>query len=308
MVGTKRLNSQYAKIETLYGQGDHAGCVAACSELFGQLMGGLYLSITGEKAPLSVILSDIDFWRTVGDKTFCDTAGMLHYACYRLTEEGGSEAKPENAARLAMSGLDDVIEYTARFFAGKGKEKCLDPILLQRDDIREQILRWTESLRVQLDGAGCSDGFSMQPPFLNACLLDFPERETALWTRFIAEQLRRIGLLTGADVQVLDAEQVVVERVGLTNEFIRRATAAANGGALLIEHFEEFDMPCVGGNLLDRALRTTLTAAERYRGSLCIVVSGQGENVEKAFHRAEQGAEYFRLMLSLRQDKRGKRK
>ncbi len=299
MVGAKRLNSRYAAVEALLERGAYAGCVEACSAMFGELMGGLYLSVMGETAQTAVILSDIEFWREIGSKAFCDTAGMLQYACYRLTEGDGTE--PEKAARLAKAGLDDIIEYAADFLSRHGADKCLDPVVLKRDDVRGRIRRLTEGLRARLDEAGCSGGFSMQPPFMNVCLLNFPERETAAWTRYIAGQLQRAGLLTSAETRVLDAEQVVEERVGLTNEFIRRAAAGANGGALLIEHFEEFDMPCVGGNLLDRALRTILTAAERYRGSLCIVVAGAGESVERAFRRAEEAEERFPLILALRE-------
>ena len=107
-------------------------------------------------------------------------------------------------------------------------------------------------------------------------------------------------MLSSPRVHTLDADQVIVERVGMTNEFIRRAAAKANGGVLLIEHFEEFDMPCAGGTLIDRALKTTVTAAENYRGSLCIVVSGEGESVERAFRRLDRGEEYFPLILSYR--------
>ncbi len=299
MIGAKRLNSQYAAVETLYGQGAYAACVAACGEVLEELLGGLYLGVMGETARLSVILSDIEFWRVIDDRQFCDTAGMLQYACCRLAEESGAE--PEKAARLATTGLDDVIEHAARFLARSGAEKCVDPAVLKREDMRERVRVMTEGLRAKLDAAGCSGGFSMQPPFMNAFLLDFPERENAAWTRFLAGRLQRAGLLTTARVGVLDAERVVDERVGLTNEFIRRAAAGANGGALLIEHFEEFDMPCLGGNLLDRALKTTLTAAEKYRGSLCIVVAGRGESVERAFRRAEAAEEAFPLFLALRE-------
>ncbi len=300
MTGAKRLNSQYAEVEDLYEQEDYAACIAACGALFDQLMGGVYLSVTGEPAPTGVILSDIDFWTCVGSEEFHNTAEMLQYACCRLADEG--EAEPEEkAAALAKSGLEQVIEHVDRFLSRRGKEACLDTAILKRDGVREQIRRLTDSLRARLDGAGCSDGVSMLPPFMNICLLDFPERETALWARYIAGRLKRIGTLTTAELRTLDADRVVSERVGLTNEFIRRASAEANGGALLIEHFEEFDMPCLGGNLLDRALKTTVAAAEKYRGSLCIVVSGRGENVEKAFRRAENSAEYFPLSISLRQ-------
>lgn len=299
MIGAKRMNSQYARIETLCAQESFAECVAACSALFEQLMGSLYLGVMGESEPLGVILSDIGFWEIVGDRKFCDTAGMLQYACCRLSEE--PESGTEEAARLAKSGLDSVIEYTDRFLAQKGREKCVDAAILKREDVRERIGQWVEQLRVRLDAAGCSEGVSMQPPFLNVCLLDFPEQETAVWARYIAERLKRIGTLTSPELQTLDADRVVTERVGLTNEFIRRAAAGANGGALLIEHFEEFDMPCLGGNLLDRALRTTVAAAEKYRGSLCIVVSGSGESVEKAVRRIENSEEYFPLCLTLRQ-------
>lgn len=300
MIGAKRLNSQYAKLETLYMDGAYADCVAACSDMFEQIMSGLYLAVTGEHAPLTVILSDIGFWDVIRSKPFCDTAGMLQYACYRISEEQEDATDPGKAASLAKSGLDDVIGYTAAFLSKRGREKCLDPVILKRDDVREQVHRLIESLRAKLDAAGCSDGISMQPPFMNACLLDFPENEIAVWTRYIAKRLQKEGLLTSAKLGFLDAEKVVEERVGLTNEFIRRAAADANGGALLVEHFEEFDMPCLGGNLLDRALKTIITAAEKYRGSLCIVVSGAGENVERAFGRAEKGGEYFPLALSLK--------
>ncbi len=300
MTGAKRLNSQYAQVETLYEQGIYADCIAACGALFDQLMDSLYLSVTGETAPTSVILSDIDFWSRVGSDEFHDTAEMLHYACCRLADDRDG-AETEKAASLAKSGLEAVIEHIDRFLSRQGKDACLDTAILKREGVREQIRWLTDSLRDLLEGAGCSDGISMLPPFMNVCLLDFPERETATWARYIAERLRRIGTLSTAELRTLDADRVVTERVGLTNEFIRRASAEANGGALLIEHFEEFDMPCLGGNLLDRALKTTVTAAEKYRGSLCIVVSGKGENVEKAFQRAENSAEYFPLSISLRQ-------
>ncbi len=302
MIGAKRLNSQYSRIETLYEQGDFSACVEASSDLFGQLMQSLYLSVTGERAKLTVILSDIGFWDVIGNKTFCDTAGMLQYACYRLTEEPTDEMEPSKAASLAKSGLDDVIGYTAQFLAKHGKKRCLDPIILRRDDVREQISRLTDQLRAKMEAAGCSGGLSMQPPYMNACLLDLPDEETLIWAKYIARQLQRTGLLTTEKVHILDADRVVTERVGLTNEFIRRAAAEANGGALLIEHFEEFDMPCLGGNLLDRALRTTINAAETYRGSLCIIVAGQGENVEKTFRKTERCGEYFPLALSLREE------
>lgn len=300
MTGAKRLNSQYARVEELYVDGRYAECVAASSELFETLMMGLYLAVTGEQAKVTVILSDIGFWDVIRNKPFCDTAGMLQYACYRLTEGGEDELEPGKAASLAKTGLDDIIGYTAQFLTKYGREKCLDPIILRRDDVREQVHRLIESLKTKMDAAGCSDGMSMQPPFMNACLLDFPEKEIEVWARYIAKRLQKEGLLTSEELRFLDAEKVVEERVGLTTEYIRRATADANGGALLIEHFEEFDMPCAGGNLLDRALRTIGTAAETYRGSLCIVVSGAGESVEKAFVRAEKGGNYFPLALSLK--------
>lgn len=298
MTGAQRLNSQYAKIETLYEQGDFEQCVAACSTLFEQILGGLYLGVTGETAQPTVILSDIDFWETIGDKTFCDTAGMLQYACYRLTEEGTEEPESGKAARLAKSGLDDIIGYASRFLAEKGETACLEPKLLHRPDLLAPIHHMAGSLRAQMEAAGCSDGVSMQPPFMNAALLDFPERETALWTRHIAQSLRRAGLLSSERIQTLDAEQVVVDRVGMTTEYIRRAAARANGGALLIERFEEFNMPCVGGNLIDRALRTVTAVAEQYRGSLSIVLSGEGESVERALRRMDRGEELFPLLLS----------
>ncbi len=299
MVGAQRLNSQYAKIETLYEQNAYGDCVAACSALFEQLLGGLYLGVTGETAPPTVILSDIAFWDMIGNKSFCDTAGMLQYACYRVTE-GEDAPEGEKAAKLAKTGLDEVIGYTADFLARHGDDRCVDPAVLERDDLREPIHRMAESLRTQMEAAGCSDGFSMQPPFMNAGLLDFPEHRTLIWAQYIARQLKRAGLLSLAEVRTLDAEQVVIERVGMTNEYIRRAAAKANGGVLLVEHFEEFDMPCAGGNLMDRALKTICTAAEQYRGSLCIVVAGEGENVEKAFVRAERGEEFFPLLLSFK--------
>lgn len=300
MTGAKRLNSQYARVEELYMDGRYAECVSASSDLFEMLMTGLYLAVTGEKAPVTVVLSDISFWDVIRNKPFCDTAGMLQYACYRISEGEDGESDPGKAASLAKTGLDDVIGYTAQFLTKYGREKCVDPIILRRDDVREQVHRLTESLTRKLDAAGCSEGMSMQPPFMNACLLDFPEDEIAVWARYIAKRLQKEGLLTSAELRFLDAEKVVEERVGLTTEYIRRATAEANGGALLIEHFEEFDMPCAGGNLLDRALRTIGTAAETYRGSLCIVISGAGENVEKALARAEKGGNYFPLALSLK--------
>lgn len=301
MTGAKRLNSQYAGLETLYEQRAYAGCVAACSALFEQLMSGLYLSVTGEKGQLALILSDIAFWEIVGDKGFCDTAQMLQYACYRLTEETDADAEPEKAARLARSGLDDIIEYTSGFLSKQGGKKCLDPVILRRDGVRERICRLTDSLRAQMEAAGCSDGFSMQPPFMNACLLNFPEKETAVWARFLGMKLQRAGLLSSSELDVLDAEWVVDERVGLTNEFIRRSSAGANGGVLLIEHFEEFDMSVAGGNLLDRAMKTIITAADTYRGSMCIVVAGEGEHAEKAVRRAERSEECFPLILSLKE-------
>lgn len=298
MVGENRLNSQYAKIDTAYEQGKFDGCVVACSALFEQILSGLYLGVMGERAPLSVILSDIDFWKTIDNKKFCDTAGLLQYACYCLTENGEEEKDPAKAAKLAKSGLDDVIGYAADFLSRRGAKECLDPALLKRGDLCEPINRLAESLRMQMNAAGCSDGFSMQPPFMNVILLDFPEREAPIWADYIARRLQRAGMLSSPQMHTLDAEQVVIERVGMTNEFIRRAAARSNGGVLLIEHVEEFDMPCAGGNLLDRALKTTVTAAENYRGSLCIVVSGEGESVERAFERAEWGEEYFPLLLS----------
>ncbi len=301
--GAKKLNSQYAKIEKHYERGEHGACVEACSTLFEQLMGGLYLSVMGEEAPLAVILSDIDFWQVIDDREFCDRAGMLQYACYRIAETPCGEGDPEKEAELAKSGLEDVIEDTARFLSQEGDGKCLDPAVLAREDVREAILALVEGFSAQLDAAGCSGGVSMQPPYMNAILLDFPERETAPWARFIAQRLKKAGLLTSAKLRTLDAEQVVLERVGLTNEFIRRASAEANGGALLIEHFEEFDMPCLGGNLMDRALQTILTAADNYRGSLCIVVSGMGERVEKTICRTDRAGNRFPLALSLREAK-----
>ena len=298
MGGASRLNSQYARIDAAYEQGLFKGCVASCSVMFEQLLSGLYVGVTGESVPLSVILSDIDFWKVIDNKAFCDTAGMLQYACYRFTEGGEAEQDPASAARLAKSGLDDVIGYTARFLSERGKQECRNPAILKRGDLREPVNRLAESLRTQMDAAGCSGGFSMQPPFMNAALLDFPDREVPVWAEYIAWRLKRAGMLSSERLHTLDAEQVVNERVGMTNEFIRRAAAKANGGVLLIEHLEEFDMSCAGGNLLDRALRTTAAAAENYRGSLCIVVSGEGENAEEAFQRFERGEEYFPLRLS----------
>lgn len=298
MVGANRLNSQYAKIDTAYEQRRFDGCVAACSSLFEQLLSGLYLSVMGEEMQPSVILSDIDFWEIIDNKTFCDTAGMLQYACYRLTESGEGERNPAKAARLAKSGLDDVIGYTAGFLLQWGEKKCLNPAVLKRPDLREPINRLSESLRKQMDAAGCRGGFSMEPPFMNAALLDFPGREAPVWADYIARRLQRMGMLSSTRVHILDAEQVVAERVGMTNEFIRRAAARSNGGVLLIEHIEEFDIPCAGGSLIDRALKTTVAAAEKYRGSLSIVVSGEGGNVGEAFHRVERGEEYFPLLLS----------
>lgn len=300
MPGENRLNSQYAKIDTAYEQGQFGGCVAACSALFERLLSGLYLGVMGERAPLSVILSDIDFWKAVDNKAFCDTAGMLQYACYCLTENGGGENDPAKAAKLAKSGLDDVIGYAARFLSQRGEKVCLNPALLKRDDLREPVNRFSESLCEQMDAAGCSGGFSMLPPFMNAALLNFPEREAPAWAGYIGRRLKKAEMLSSPQVHTLDADQIVVERVGMTNEYIRRATARSNGGVLLIEHFEELDMPCAGGNLLDRALKTIAVAAENYRGSLCIVVSGAGESVEQTFERAgaEWGEEYFPLRLS----------
>ena len=300
MVGESRLNSQYARIDTAYEQGMFKGCVAACSVLFEHILSGLYLSVTGASAPLSVILSDIGFWAAIDDKAFCDTAGMLQYACYCLTEGGDGEKDPAKAAQLAKSGLDSVIGYAARFLSQRGDQVCLDPRLLKRAYLREPVNRFSESLWAQLDAAGCSDGLSMQPPFMNAALLDFPEREVPVWVGYIARQLKRVGMLSSAEVQTLDADQIVVERVGMTNEYIRRAAAHANGGVLLIEHFEELNLPCAGGNLLDRALKTIVTAAKNYRGSLCIAVSGEGESVEEAFGRVERRGEYFPLLLEFR--------
>jgi len=298
MTGDNRLNSQYARVEMFYDRGDYYDCVAACSALFEQLMVGLYRSVTGVDEKLPVILSDIDFWKIVDNKPFCDTAGMLQYACYRLIEEGGGDTEPEKAANLARSGLDDVISFADGFLAEYGQEKCLDPIVLDHADVRARIVRQTESLREQLEGAGCRDGMSMQPPHMNACLLDATERETRLWAEFFAGQLRRAGLLSSSELRVLDADQVVTERVGMTNEFIRRAAAGANGAALLIEQMEMFDMPCVGGSLIDRALRTILSAAEIYRGSLCIILAAQGDSLTKAMRRDERSEEYFPLTLS----------
>ena len=297
MGGAGRLNSQYAKIDTAYGQRRFDGCVAACSALFEQILSGLYLSVTGEDAPLSVILSDIDFWEAIDNKVFCDTAGMLQYACYRLTESGEGEMDSARAAGLAKSGLDDVIGYTACFLSQQGEKKCLNPAILKRRDLREPVNRFSGVLRRRMDAAGCRNGLSMQPPFMNVALLDFPEEEAPVWADYIARRLQRVGMLSSTRRHTLDAEQVVVERVGMTNEFIRRAAAKANGGVLLIEHFEEFDIPCAGGSLIDRALKTTVAAAENYRGSLSIVVSGGGENVEQAFQRVEWGEEYFPLRL-----------
>ena len=301
MLGAKRLNSQYARLETLYEQGEFGECVSVSGAVFAQLMQSLYLSVTGENAPIGVILSDIEFWQIVGNQSFCDTAGMLQYALDRFGEGAQGETESGKAASVAKNGLDTVIGYTERFLSQQGRKKCLDPIILNRDDVREHIVRLIGVFRAKFDNAGCSGGFSMQPPYMNAGLLDFPEEEIPVWARYIAVKLQRAGLLTTSELRTLDARQVVDERVGLTNEYIRRATAGANGGALIIEHFEEFDMPCLGGNLLDRALRTTFTAAEKYRGSLCIIVSGKGENVEKTFERAERGAEYFPLVISLRE-------
>ncbi len=298
MVGLTRLNSQYSTIETLLEDGAFVGCVAACGALFDQLMSALYLSVMGEDECPCVILSDITFWDIIDDDSFCDTALMLHYACQQLSEAPAAEAAPRKAAGLAKAGLDEVIEHTAAFLSRHGAAKCLDPRILRAKAARDRVSRLVDTLRARLDGAGCSDGFSMQPPFMNACLLDLPD--AALWTGYLALRLRRLGLLTTAEVHTLDADQVVAERVGLTNEFIRRAAAKANGGALLIEHMEEFDMPCLGGNLLDRALKTTVAAADRYLGSLCIVVSGAGERVEKAFRAAERSEECFPLFLSSR--------
>ena len=298
MVGANRLNSQYARIDTAYEQGEFGGCVVACNALFEQILSGLYLGVTGERAPLSFILSDISFWEAIDNKAFCDTAGMLQYACYCLTEDGGEEKDPAKAARLVKSGLDDVINYAARFLSQRGEKECLNPVLLKHGDLREPINRFSESLWTRMDTAGCIGGLSMQPPFMNAALLDFPDREAPVWAEYIARRLKRVGMLSTPGMHTLDAEQVVIERVGMTNEFIRRAAAKANGGVLLIEHFEEFDMPCAGGNLIDRALKTAAAAAEKYRGSLCIVVSGEGERFEQAFRGAEWAEEYFPLLLS----------
>lgn len=301
LIGTKRLNSQYAKIETLLDQGNYMECISACTTLFEQIMSSLYLAVTGDKAQLSVILSDIRFWDTIGSKPFCDTAVMLQYACYRLSEEGG-ETDPKKAASLAKSGLDTIIEYTAGFVSKHGKKKFIAGAILEREDVRGHIAALVESFSRKMENAGCSDGFSMQPPYMNAGLLDFPEGEIEVWAGFIAAKLQRAGLLTTDKVETLDAGRVIDERVGLTNEYIRRASAKANGGVLLIRHFEDFDMPCLGGNLIDRALRTTVNAAEKYRGSLCIIVSGSGERVEEAFRRTERSGEYFPLVISLRQE------
>lgn len=307
MIGAKRLNSQYAGIETLYEQSAYAGSAAACGAMFEKLLGGLYLAVTGEKNQLDFILSDLAFWKLVDDQEFFDCASMLRYACYRLSVEPAGTVDPATAAEAAKFALDDVIRYTARFLS-RHDELCIDPAVLQNDAVRDRIGRMVDMLVRRMEGAGCSDGYSMQPPHMNACLVDFPERETETWTRYLAQRLQRAGLLTVSDVHTLDAEWVVDERVGLTNELIRRATAGANGGALLVEHFEAFDMPVVGGNLLDRAFRTLITAADTYRGSLCIVCAGEGENVEKAFRRAERGEECFPLLLSLREEKDGKKK
>ena len=298
MVGAKRLNSQYARIDTACEQRQFSGCVAACSALFEQLLSGLYLGVVGENAPLSVILSDIDFWRVINDKSFCDTAGMLQYACYHLMESGEAEKEPAKAAKLAKSGLDNVIGYTARFLSQRGAQECLDPAVLRRGDLRDSINRFVGDLWAQMETAGCSGGFSMRPPFMNVGFLNFPEGETRAWAEFIARQLKRAGMLSSARTETLDAEEIVIERVGMTNEFIRRAAARANGGVLLIEHIEEFDIPCAGGNLIDRALKTTTAAAENYCGSLCIVVSGEGERAEQALQRFERVEEYFPLILS----------
>lgn len=298
MTGDSRLNSQYAAIDTAFVQGRFDGCVAACGALVEQLLSDLYLGVTGEEAPPSVILSDIEFWKIIDNKAFCDTAGMLRYACERMEESDESGFKsPAGAARLAKSGLEDVISYTARFLAQQGRKKCLAPEVLKRRDLRGPINRFSESLWKQMDAAGCSDGLSMQPPFMNAALLSFPEREAPVWAEYIARRLRRVGLLSSERTHTLNAEQIVEERVGMTNEFIRRAAAKANGGVLLIERFEAFDLPCAGGSLIDRALKTTLTAAEKYRGSLCIVVSGAEEKTGAALERVGRGGEYFPLVL-----------
>lgn len=301
MAGATRLNSQYSSIETLLEKKAYVGCVAACNAMFDQLMTCLYLAVTGDKEKLSVILSDIEFWKVIDDKNFCDTAGMLHYACYRLTEEDGGEQEPEKAAELARTGLDSIIEHMAHFLSKYGERKCLDPLVLKRDDVRAAVRRLIESLQRKLEGAGCEDGLSMQPPYMNAALAGFPEEEAALWAGYIALRLRRAGLLASDRLHTLDADWVVTERVGLTTEFIRRAAAEANGGVLLIEHMEEFDMPCVGGNLIDRALRTILTAAETYVGSMCIVLAGQGKNVAKAFRTTLKGNERFPMLLILKE-------
>ena len=307
MIGAKGLNSQYSEIENLYDRGSYAESVRACAALFEQLIGGLYLGVTGEKNKADFILSDLDFWKTVDDREFSDAATMLRYTCYRMMEEPAGAVDPATAAEAAKFGLDNVIRHTVRFLT-EHEDLLLDPVVLSRDDVREQIGRMSEKLARQMDDAGCSDGFSMQPPYMNACLVEFPERETAIWAKYFASRLQRTGLLTSAKLCTLDAEWIVEERVGLTNELIRRASAEANGGVLLVEHFEEFDMPVVGGNLLDRAFRTLIAAADMYRGSMCIVCAGQGEKVEKAFRSAERSEECFPLLISLREDKKSAKK
>ena len=302
MKGIGGVNAQYAKIGIIFEQGSYLNGAAASSALLEEIMKYLYFAVTGEREPLSVILSDISFWNVIDDTEFCDTAGVLHFTCYRMTEVPEDDRDLKELIGLIRSGIDTVIEHTAWFLLRHGRERCLPPEVLRRDDVRRQYRRMFESLGKALESFGYGGGVSMDPPYLNLRLLDFPDEETRIWAQYSAKKLYEMGMLISPDVKVLDSEAVVLDRVGMTNELIRRAAAGANGGTLLVDRFDAFNMPCMGENLMDRALRTLCTAAEKYRGSLSIVIAGQGDAAAKKLTQNTRVNECFPFLTAVHEE------
>ena len=282
MAGKLRLNSQYAYIEQGIARNMPEDAVAVCKDLFEHLMGKLYESVTGEKQPISVIVSDIDFWHVVEEPTLCDMAYMLYYALFQMQTGSDNRKVGVETAMLVKESLEGLIERIASFLEEKGPEKCLHPVLLGRPEVRAGICELCSRLESGLGSAGYRDGLSIEPPYMNACLLDFPASEPIIWAGYLADQPHRTGLLAAAKVKRVSAEEMVRENVSLATELVRRAAEEANGGVLLIDEFQAFDTLCVGGSLIDRVFRTVFTQAERYRGSLCILIAGQGEGFKKA--------------------------
>lgn len=130
-------------------------------------------------------------------------------------------------------------------------------------------------------------------PYLNLRFLGPPGTGKSTVAGLAARYFAARGLLHRDFVHRVQASTLLQGTVGGTGERLRAAAREANGGVLFLDEFQGLDSPFTGGNLAAEAMHALVGVANEFQNSLCIIIAGCEEDVERILQYGQGASQCF---------------